>query len=257
MLNHLRNLGFSDAEIEGCGVIGKNDKGKLYDKLRNRITFAISDRKNRLIAFGGRTLGDDLPKYLNSAETEIFKKNPYVDDTFLNKVLQNISGFLSLKCLKNDESIMTYENIDFLFEYPFLQDYIKADILSFNPDHPFQQYQLEAGAGAKKGEIKMLPKIDRKLKLDSYQSETNPFFTYQWTYVNDNTSTNSVTTNLKYKFEQSFEDQTPYEFTTSSGRSYKFIPFCFIPLSVNKIHGIVIDKANRFVFKFLKRERTT
>jgi DNA primase len=75
LLNHLRNQGFSDSEIEGCGVIGKNDKGKLYDKLRNRITFAISDRKNRLIAFGGRTLGDDLPKYLNSAETEIFKKN--------------------------------------------------------------------------------------------------------------------------------------------------------------------------------------
>jgi len=75
LLNHLRNLGFSDSEIEGCGVIGKNDKGKLYDKLRNRITFGISDRKNRLIAFGGRTLGDDLPKYLNSAETEIFKKN--------------------------------------------------------------------------------------------------------------------------------------------------------------------------------------
>ncbi len=75
LLNHLKNLGFSDAEIGGCGVIGKNDKGIFYDKLRNRITFAISDRKNRLIAFGGRTLGDDLPKYLNSAETEIFKKN--------------------------------------------------------------------------------------------------------------------------------------------------------------------------------------
>ena len=75
LLNHLKNLGFSDREIEGCGVIGKSDNGKFYDKLRNRITFAISDRKNRLIAFGGRTLGDDLPKYLNSAETEIFKKN--------------------------------------------------------------------------------------------------------------------------------------------------------------------------------------
>ena len=75
LLNHLRNLGFSDSEIEGCGVIGKSDNGKFYDKLRNRITFAISDRKNRMIAFGGRTLGDDLPKYLNSAETEIFKKN--------------------------------------------------------------------------------------------------------------------------------------------------------------------------------------
>lgn len=73
--NYLKKLGFSDKLIENSGVIGKSENGRIYDKFRNRITFAITDRKNRIIAFGGRSLGDDMPKYLNSAETDIFKKS--------------------------------------------------------------------------------------------------------------------------------------------------------------------------------------
>lgn len=75
LIKHLQNLGFDNSHIENCGVVGKSDNGKLYDKLRNRITFAITDKKNRIIGFGGRSLGSDMPKYLNSAETELFKKN--------------------------------------------------------------------------------------------------------------------------------------------------------------------------------------
>lgn len=71
----LSKEGFSEAEILRSGIVGKNDRGKIYDKMRNRIIFPISDKKNRIIAFGGRTIGDDMPKYLNSAETDIFKKN--------------------------------------------------------------------------------------------------------------------------------------------------------------------------------------
>jgi len=73
--NYLKKLGFSNSLIEDSGVIGKSENGKIYDKFRNRITFAIADRKNRIIAFGGRSLGDEMPKYLNSAETNIFKKS--------------------------------------------------------------------------------------------------------------------------------------------------------------------------------------
>jgi len=66
---------FSQLEISRTGIIGKNDRGKFYDKFRNRIIFPITDKKNRVIAFGGRVLGPEMPKYLNSSETEIFKKN--------------------------------------------------------------------------------------------------------------------------------------------------------------------------------------
>ncbi len=71
----LKKEGFSEAEILKCGVVSKNDRGKLYDKFRNRVVFPIFDIKNRVIAFGGRVMDKSLPKYMNSAETEIFKKN--------------------------------------------------------------------------------------------------------------------------------------------------------------------------------------
>ncbi|MFI2811833.1 DNA primase [Microbulbifer sp. JSM ZJ756] len=46
-----------------------------YDRFRNRIMFPIRDQRGRTIAFGGRVLGDDKPKYLNSPETPIFHKS--------------------------------------------------------------------------------------------------------------------------------------------------------------------------------------
>ncbi len=75
VINFLKSEKFSEDEISKTGIVGKNDKNKLYDKFRNRVIFPITDKKNNVIAFGGRTLGDDMPKYLNSAETDIFKKN--------------------------------------------------------------------------------------------------------------------------------------------------------------------------------------
>jgi DNA primase len=49
-------------------------KSGAYDKFRHRIMFPIHDRRGRIIAFGGRALGEEGPKYLNSPETELFHK---------------------------------------------------------------------------------------------------------------------------------------------------------------------------------------
>ena len=75
LTNFLKKEGLNENEILATGVIGKGNGGKLYDKFRNRVIFPILDKKSRPIAFGGRTIGDDMPKYLNSAETQFFKKN--------------------------------------------------------------------------------------------------------------------------------------------------------------------------------------
>jgi len=75
LTNSLKSQNFTDLEISRTGVIGQNDKKKFYDKFRNRVIFPINDKKGRVIAFGGRTISDDMPKYLNSSETETFKKN--------------------------------------------------------------------------------------------------------------------------------------------------------------------------------------
>ncbi|MBY0122320.1 DNA primase [Bacillus sp. S/N-304-OC-R1] len=62
--------------LEKAGLIIKRDKdGSHFDRFRNRIMFPIFDRNGKTIAFSGRSLGDDEPKYLNSPETPIFNKS--------------------------------------------------------------------------------------------------------------------------------------------------------------------------------------
>ncbi|OOZ39686.1 DNA primase [Solemya pervernicosa gill symbiont] len=60
--------------LEGGMLIKRDDGSGLYDRFRDRIMFPIRDRRGRTIAFGGRILGDEKPKYLNSPETPVFHK---------------------------------------------------------------------------------------------------------------------------------------------------------------------------------------
>ncbi|MDX3773342.1 DNA primase [Chromatiaceae bacterium AAb-1] len=55
-------------------LLNRNDSGREYDFFRQRLMFPIRDKRGRVIAFGGRVLGDALPKYLNSPETRLFHK---------------------------------------------------------------------------------------------------------------------------------------------------------------------------------------
>ncbi len=57
-----------------AGMLVTNDQGRSYDRFRERVMFPIHDKRGRVIGFGGRVLGDGMPKYLNSPETEIFHK---------------------------------------------------------------------------------------------------------------------------------------------------------------------------------------
>lgn len=57
-----------------AGIIIRKDDGKHYDRFRDRIMFPIRDSRGRTIGFGGRSLGDGEPKYLNSPETVLFHK---------------------------------------------------------------------------------------------------------------------------------------------------------------------------------------
>lgn len=62
------------AVLEQAGLVTGRDRGEFYDRFRGRLMFPIMDVRGRVIAFGGRTLGDDTPKYLNSPETPVFSK---------------------------------------------------------------------------------------------------------------------------------------------------------------------------------------
>lgn len=58
-----------------AGLIGKGEDGRVYDIFRERIIFPIKNIYGKVIGFGGRTISDAMPKYLNSPETIVFKKN--------------------------------------------------------------------------------------------------------------------------------------------------------------------------------------
>ncbi|WP_407332125.1 DNA primase [Enterovibrio sp. 27052020O] len=64
----------SQQALVSTGMLIENDNGRRYDRFRGRVMFPIRDRRGRVIAFGGRVLGDGTPKYLNSPETPIFHK---------------------------------------------------------------------------------------------------------------------------------------------------------------------------------------
>ncbi|MFS1517885.1 DNA primase [Bacillus sp. SM2101] len=71
----LMKRGFSAILLEKAGLIVKKDAdGSFYDRFRNRIMFPIYDHQGRVVAFSGRVLGNEKPKYLNSPESSIFNK---------------------------------------------------------------------------------------------------------------------------------------------------------------------------------------
>lgn len=61
--------------LEQAGLVVRREGGEFYDKFRNRLMFTIWDVTGRVIAFGGRTLGDDGAKYMNSPATVLFDKS--------------------------------------------------------------------------------------------------------------------------------------------------------------------------------------
>lgn len=76
---HLIKIGFAPADIERAGLIGKNDRGMVYDRFRGRIMFPIHNHIGKVVGFTGRILPQldtgDMGKYINSPETPIFQKS--------------------------------------------------------------------------------------------------------------------------------------------------------------------------------------
>jgi DNA primase len=66
--------GFSPEQMAASGLIVQRDDGSLYDRFRNRLMFPIHNEQGKPIAFGGRAIGDDEPKYLNSSDTKLYTK---------------------------------------------------------------------------------------------------------------------------------------------------------------------------------------
>ena len=74
LLKHLRARGFGDDELTVFNLCRRSSKGSVFDTFRNRLMFPILDLRGNVVAFGGRVLDDSKPKYVNTADTPVYKK---------------------------------------------------------------------------------------------------------------------------------------------------------------------------------------
>nr|WP_316624475.1 DNA primase [uncultured Ruminococcus sp.] len=93
--NHLRSRGFSEAEMIAANLVFKSRSGNsVLDRFYNRVMFPIIDVRGNVIAFGGRIMSDQKPKYLNTSDTFVFNKS------------QNLFSLNNAKNSKSDELIL-------------------------------------------------------------------------------------------------------------------------------------------------------
>jgi len=75
----LKSKGYKDEELTNSGIFKKSEKtGKPYDLFRGRLMFPIFDSFGKIIAFGGRALGDEKPKYINSPDSLVYDKRNHL-----------------------------------------------------------------------------------------------------------------------------------------------------------------------------------
>lgn len=132
LLKYLEAKGYDVNEMEEVGIIRKRSDGRCHDVFRNRLIFPISNIYNNIIGFGGRILSSektDLPIYINTADTNIFKKR---ENLFGLNLAQShchdniilVEGYMDVICLHQ----FGFKNAVACFGANFTDD--QADILS-------------------------------------------------------------------------------------------------------------------------------
>ena len=100
LLSAMLDKGYTKAELLAAGLVVQNQKGRLYDKFRNRLMFPVVDVRGEIVAFGGRVLDKSEPKYMNTTETIVYSKR------------RNLYGINLAKKTKRPNFILCEGNID-------------------------------------------------------------------------------------------------------------------------------------------------
>ncbi len=75
LFKYLKSKGFSEEVLRDAGLIEIDERRGVHDVFWNRVMVPIADINDKIIAFGGRVMGDGLPKYVNTKETDVFSKS--------------------------------------------------------------------------------------------------------------------------------------------------------------------------------------
>jgi DNA primase len=96
LATHLSSQGIPLTLSKEVSLVDKDASGGYFDRFRGRVMFAIRDDRDRLVGFGGRALGDRQPKYINSAESRLFRKSEvlYGLNKARNQLIKNRTAIL-------------------------------------------------------------------------------------------------------------------------------------------------------------------
>jgi len=175
LIDHLANKGYTETDLELCGLIIKNKNNGYYDRFRNRVMFPIFDVRGNVVAFGGRVLDDALPKYLNSPETELFNKR---------KLLYNLN--VARKHVVNDQIIVVEGYTDVISLYQLdIKNAVATLGTSFTKEHGqlLKRYCKEviicfdgdaAGTSATLRGIDLLKEVELNLRIVLLPDKKDP-----------------------------------------------------------------------------------
>ncbi len=176
LLDHLKKEGYTPEEIVTAGLAVKNEKGRIYDKFRNRLMFPIIDVRGNVIAFGGRALAEGDPaKYMNSPETPVFHKGRHLFSLNLAKSLGAKDGLILVEGYMDVISLYQagIENAVAGLGTALTED--QAKLLKRYASQVYVCYDSdEAGQKAAQKAIGLLTEAGNTVKVISYRGAKDP-----------------------------------------------------------------------------------
>ncbi len=175
LTSFLNENGYKNDEIVSAGLAVRNEKGHVYDKFRNRLMFPIIDVRGNVVAFGGRALGDDNAKYMNSPETPVFHKGSHVFGLNVAKAESAKDGLILVEGYMDAVSLHVYgfknavAGLGTAFtegQATLLKRYAPCVYICYDSD--------EAGQKAADKAIDVLTAAGVKIKVLSYSGAKDP-----------------------------------------------------------------------------------
>jgi len=174
LTKHLTSLRFTQEEIVTACVAAKGRRDNIYDQFRGRVMFPIIDIRGNVIAFGGRIMQGDGPKYLNSPDTPIFKKSRNLFALNIAKSTKEESlllaeGYMDVIALHQagfENAVATLGTALTDEQARLMSQYAKQIVIAYDSDG--------AGQTATKRAINILGEIGIQVKVLSMQGAKDP-----------------------------------------------------------------------------------
>lgn len=176
LLSQLSREGFTAEEAQEVGLVLERGRGEWSERFRNRLIFPIVDLMGRTVGFGGRALGDEEPKYLNSPESPVFQKREVLYGLNLTKgaakereqllIVEGYMDFLAVTQAGVPFAAATLGTALAEGQIRLIKRYAKEVVLNFDQD--------PAGLAASKRAIQLLLAEGLRIKVAAVPDGKDP-----------------------------------------------------------------------------------